>query len=249
MLYNFTKHKEKVRRLMKTVLQCCIILFIISCTVKAQDSTNDGKIDTVLIYQKKILTQQEKIYSEVARYKEPLENKKYGIEINPSYILFSSAHSYFVLSGGFSFFDIDRHAEIALPIFYQNGTSDNSGGNVLTLWNQDIVYRKFLGQHQDGFYLEGGIRYTHIKGESDDGVSILGVNIFSISPMKTITTDKLGGMFGIGYRYFSTSGFYWGTSLVVGAYFSADVRTIQGVILDDTKTIFDFEILKFGYAF
>jgi len=28
---------------MKTVLQCCIILFIISCTVKAQDSTNNEK--------------------------------------------------------------------------------------------------------------------------------------------------------------------------------------------------------------
>jgi hypothetical protein len=56
-------------------------------------------------------------------------------------------------------------------------------------------------------------------------------------------------MFGIGYRYFSTSGFYWGTSIVYGAYFSADERTIQGVTLDDTKTILDLEILKFGFAF
>ena len=132
------------------------------------------------------------------------------------------------------------------PIFFQNGAS---GVNELTLWNQDIVYRIFLGQHQDGFYLEGGIRYTHIRGESDDGISLLGINLFSTSSASIITTDKLGGMFGIGYRYFSSSGFYWGTSLSVGAYFSADVRTIKGVILDDTKTIIDFEILKFGYAF
>jgi hypothetical protein len=234
---------------MKATLYCCMILFMFSCTIKAQDSTGNAKIDSVLYYQKKMLSQQEKLYNEVVRYKEPLENKKFGIEINPAYMLLSSARSYFVLSGGFSFFDIDRHAEIACPIFYQNGAGKNSGVHELTLWNQDIVYRKFLGQHQDGFYLEGGLRYTHIKGESNDGVSILGISLFSTSPTSIITTDKLGGMFGIGYRYFSISGFYWGTSLVVGAYFSADERTIQGIILDDTKTIFDFEILKFGYAF
>jgi hypothetical protein len=231
---------------MKTILSSCIILFMMSCTIKAQDSTSNAKIDSVLIYQKKMLNQQERIYDEVVRYREPLENKKYGVEINPAYMLLSSARSYFVLSGGFSFFNIDRHAEIVCPIFFQNGAS---GVNELTLWNQDIVYRIFLGQHQDGFYLEGGIRYTHIRGESDDGISLLGINLFSTSPASIITTDKLGGMFGVGYRYFSSSGFYWGTSLSVGAYFSADVRTIKGVILDDTKTIIDFEILKFGYAF
>ena len=197
-----------------------------------------------------MLNQQENMYDEMVKYKEPLENKKYGIEINPAYMLLSSARSYFVFSGGFSFFDLDRHAEIACPIFYQNGASESSGAHELTLWNQDIVYRKFLGQHQDGFYLEGGLRFTHIRGDYDNGgLSFLGVSIIAPSSTSIITTDKLGGMFGIGYRYFSASGFYWGTSIVVGAYFSADERTIQGVILDDTKTILDIEILKFGYAF
>ena len=231
---------------MKIIFYSCAMLTILSFAANAQDSTSNAKLDSVLYYQKKMSNQQEQIYNEVVRYKEPLENKKAGVEINPAYMLVSSARSYFVLSGGLSFFDIDRNAEIALPIFYQNG---KSGGGQLTLWNQDLVYRRFLGQHQDGFYLKGGFRYTHIKGESSDGFSLLGVDLFPTSSAVTITTDKLGGMFGIGYRYFSTSGFYWGTSVVYGAYFSADQRTIDGVTLDDTKTILDFDILKFGYAF
>jgi len=36
---------------------------------------------------------------------------------------------------------------------------------------------------------------------------------------------------------------------VYGSYFSDDERTIQGVTGDDSKTILDIEILKFGYAF
>ena len=231
---------------MKIILYACFILAFISPATKAQDSTSNAKLDSVLLYQKRMSGQQERIYNEVVRYKEPLENKKAGIEINPAYFLVSSAHSYLVLSGGLSFFDVDRNAEIAFPIFYQNG---RSGGGQLTLWNQDFLYRRFLGQHQDGFYLEGGFRYTHIKGESSEGIDFLGVNLYSTSPKSVITTVKLGGMFGIGYRYFSTSGFYWGTSVVYGAYFSADERTVDGVTLDDTKTILDVEILKFGYAF
>jgi hypothetical protein len=196
-----------------------------------------------------MLSQQDKIYDEVARYKEPLENKKYGIEFNPAYLLVSSSHSYMVLSGGFSFFNADRHAEIACPIFYQNGMSENSGNHELTIWNQDVVYRKFLGQHQDGFYIEGGFRYTHIRGEEGGNITLFGISLFPSSSAPIITTDKVGAMFGIGYRYFSSSGIYWGISFVWGAYFSSDERTIQGVIGDDTKTILDIEILKFGIAF
>jgi hypothetical protein len=234
---------------MKITTFYCIILCLYSFALKAQDSTNNTKIDTLLLYQKKMLSQQEKIYNEIVRYKEPLENKKFGIEFNPAYFLVSSSRSYTVLSGGFSLFDVDRHAEIAFPIFYQNGTDENSGNHELTLWNQDIVYRKFLGQHQDGFYIEGGLRYTHIRGEEGGDLSLFGLSLFPSSSAPIITTDKVGAMFGIGYRYFSTSGIYWGISFVWGSYFSADKRTIQGIIGDDTKTIIDFEILKFGYAF
>ena len=153
-----------------------------------------------------------------------------------------------VISAGISFFSIDRNAEIACPIFYQSGSSEKTGGHSVTLWNQDIRYRRFLGQHQDGFYLEGGLRYTHIRGEQENGFSLFGIS-FGSPTAPIITTDKAGAMFGIGYRYFSNSGFYWGTSITYGAYFSADERDIKEVLLDDTKMIIDFEILKFGIAF
>jgi hypothetical protein len=233
---------------MKAIIYYTVMLFILSFAANAQDSTSNAKIDTVLLYQKKALDQQETIYNEVVRYKEPLENKKYGIELNPAYFLVSSSRSYLVLSGGLSFFSVDRNAEIACPIFYQSGSDKQSGGHEVTLWNQDIIYRRFLGQHQDGFYLAGGMRYTHIRGELENGISIFGIS-FGSSPSTIITTDKVGAMFGIGYRYFSSSGFYWGTSIVYGAYFSADERDIKEVFPDDTKTIIDFEILKFGVAF
>ncbi|MFZ1977794.1 MAG: hypothetical protein WAV76_07535 [Bacteroidota bacterium] len=106
---------------MKGTFYCCFILYLLLCTVKAQDSTGNAKIDSLLLYQKKMLNQQENMYDETVRYKEPLENKKYGIEINPAYLLLSSARSYFVHSGGFSFFDIDRHAAVL------NESHKNSG--------------------------------------------------------------------------------------------------------------------------
>lgn len=227
-----------------------LILCILCCAgiAAAQDTTAHAKLDTVIQYQKQISGQQEKIYDEVVRYKEPLENKRYGIELNPAYFLVSTSRSYVVLTGGFSLFDVDRNAEIAFPFFYQNGAAKNSPGRTVTLWNQDIMYRRFLGQHQDGFYLTAGIRYTHIRGEQENGITFLGASLFSTQG-PIITTDKAGAMFGIGYRYFSTSGFYWGTSIVYGAYFSEDERDIKNVLLDDTKTIVDIEILKFGIAF
>lgn len=229
---------------MKTQFLISFMVFTIPLVASAQDSTANAKLDTVIRYQKEMSKQEGEIYNEVVRYKDPLENKRFGIEFNPAYFLVSSSQSYLVLSGGFSLFDIDRHAEITCPIFFQSGTPKKE--HDLTLWNQDLIYRRFLGQHQDGFYISGGLRFTHIRGEQSD-FSIFGIGIGSSS--NTITTDKLGAMFGIGYRYFSSSGLYWGVSVVYGAYFSADERSISGVTLDDTKTILDLELLKFGYAF
>lgn len=233
---------------MKTIIISCVLFCLNVSAVKAQDSTSSAKIDSLLILQKMLVEQQGKIYDEVVRYNEPLEGKSIGIEFNPAYFLSGISKSYTVLSGGISFFAIDRNAEIACPFFYQNGTTDKSNTSELLLWNHDVLYRKFLGQHQKGFYIEGGFRYTHIRGEEENGISFLGINLGSTSS-PVITTDKLGAMFGIGVRIFSTSGLYWGASVKYGAYFSSDERGIKGVFPDNTKTIIDFEILKFGFAF
>lgn len=229
---------------MKTLFLFSLTFFVSPLFVAAQDSTTNAKLDTVIRYQKEMARQQGRIYNEVVSYKEPLANKNFGVEFNPAYLLLSSAESYTVLSGGVSFFGIERHAEVACPFFFQSGTAKMT--HQLTLYNQDLIYRRFLGQHQDGFYISGGMRYTHIRGD-ETGFTFLGIGISSTGNI--ITTNKLGAMFGIGYRYFSISGFYWGTSLVFGAYFTADERGIEGVTLDDSKMILDIELLKFGYAF
>ena len=219
---------------MKLFLSGIIILILFSVPVKAQDSTNRAKLDTILLIQKWILAHQDQIYSEVVQNKEPLKNKVMGIEFNPAFFLVSAVNSYTIISGGLSLFAIDRHAELALPFYYQQGTE--YGNNAVTLWNQDILYRRFLGQHQDGFYLECGFRYTHLRLSDYGQNTFLGINVLTTS---SLSSDKAGALFGIGYRFFSNSGLYWGISLAYGTYFSED----------HNDTIIDIELLKFGYAF
>lgn len=224
-----------------TIFRSVMLMLMVSVVV-AQDSLAGSKIDTVLMYQKQALDQQEELYDEMVRYKEPLANKTFGLEFNPAYFLSAATSSTLVLSGGVSFFAMNRKAEIACPFLFQTGGEDSDEAG-FTKWNQDFIYRRFLGQHQNGFYLEAGLRYTHLRGEehisywySDDEANIINI-------------DKGGMLFGIGYRYFSQSNLYWGTSLAFGAYLTDDKRKMSGAILADTKTIIDFEILKFGYAF
>jgi hypothetical protein len=236
---------------MKILSLVISIALFIPYLATAQDSTVSAKIDTVLLYQRAEMELQKKIYEEV-RYEEPLANKHAGIELNLARLLVSSGQDYPTISGTFSLFNINRSAEVAFPVFYQNGTKRESGsfGGTgydvpLTLLNVDATYRQFIGKHQDGLYFSAGTRYTYIKGVP--GADFL---FFSISTGEgTVKVSKVGAYFGIGYRYFTKSGFYWGTSLIYGRYFSGGDRDIQEVILDDSKTIFDFEFLKFGFAF
>ena len=60
---------------------------------------------------------------------------------------------------------------------------------------------------------------------------------------------KFGIGFGIGYRYFSRSGLYWGTSLTVGRYFTGTNKMIAGDDILDWEGYVDIELLKFGIAF
>ena len=219
----------------------------------AQDSTTGAKIDTILIYQRAMLEMQKKTLEEV-QYEEPLANKSAGIEMDLAYMLYSTGRDYFTLPGTISLFNVKRTVEVAFPIFYQHGTKHVDGGSVsggydvpLTLLDVDAIWRQFIGKHQDGLYFSGGLRYTYIKGVEGGGIDFLGISLGPGGP--AITVNKIGAHFGIGYRVFTKSGFYWGASVVFGRYFSDDTRDVQEVTLDDTKTIFDVEILKFGFAF
>ncbi|MEI7812191.1 MAG: hypothetical protein WCJ01_07170 [Ignavibacteria bacterium] len=222
-------------------LHCFALLFaiLLAASTRAQDTTTvNARLDTVIQYQKQMQYQQEKIYNETARYKDPLKNKKYGFELNPALLLISVTNNYFAVSGGFSLFDVDRNAEIAFPFYIQNGEGGGSDKR-LFVWDQDIVYRRFLGQHQDGFYISGGLRLSYVDYEGNNS----GWQNTSDNRM------RLGAMFGIGYRYFSSSGLYWGVSISYGSFFAEGNTVIFGTVTNGGRLIFDMELFKFGIVF
>ena len=215
---------------------------------KIDEMTTDEKIDSIYITSKEIL----KIVKD-----EPLADKKYGIEINIFRLLFfgSSVDLYnHSLSGGFSLFDIDRNAEIAFPIFYSNPSSndedeywDNEHIRQFTL---DCHYRRFLGKTQKGFYISGFIRYANLRGYLCTGDDYWYGYDDEDERVKD-TVNKIGIGVGIGFRIFSYKGFYWGTSLNLGRYLIGENNKFYDSYWydNDSEIIFNFELLKFGWAF
>jgi len=61
--------------------------------------------------------------------------------------------------------------------------------------------------------------------------------------------DRQGLAFGVGYRVFSSKTIYWGTSLIVGRYYTETDKEFRTTCLDCGKTLVDMELLKFEYAF
>ena len=104
-----------------------------------------------------------------------------------------------------------------------------------------------------GFYLSAGLRYAYVAGEEGKEYSKRENREEAIAAGtrtgKQIIQSKFGIYIGIGYRYFSESGWYWGTNIIVGRFFSDDNRHIIDVMMDDLKFILDVELLKIGYAF
>ena len=60
---------------------------------------------------------------------------------------------------------------------------------------------------------------------------------------------KIGLIFGIGYRIFGRNGWYWGTSLFGGRYFTNTEFSISGAGTAGSKAIIDGELLKIGKTF
>jgi len=160
-----------------------------------------------------------KILNEVL-WVDPLKDKKFGIEINPFYLIAGSllGERGVLLSGSYSRFDINETAEIAFPFYLLK-----LGGELK--WHVDSQYRKFIGlnnphQYRSGFYIMGGMRFGNFD--------------FAFHEKKL----KLGITFGFGSRIFGKNGWYWGWSLYAGKYFNLK----NGVIID-------YEIFKFGRTF
>ncbi len=211
-----------------------LLIFTFSALSYAQDV--EGKLDTVITNQKKMMSQQEEILSNV-KPTEPLANKRMGLEFNPAMALLGSKDGV-ILSGGLSFFAVDRNAEISIPVYYAKSDKDDYSNFIL-----DVHYRRFIGGHQKGFFVSAGGRYQRLHDE-------LGNAIDFDDNGKMGTAHKLGLMFGIGYRFFTKSGFYWGTSLSVGRYFTdTDKKFESHSFWISEKTLWDMELLKIGYAF
>ncbi len=101
--------------------------------------------------------------------------------------------------------------------------------------------RKNRAKRQSSSY-SAGSRYTYIKGIEGTDFAIFNFNTGG-------QQATAGAYFGLGYRYFTRSGFYRGVSLIYGRYLTGGERDFQEVLLDDMETIIDIELLKIGFAF
>lgn len=226
---------------MKKVLTYVIILLILClCPLMslAQNKANDSismsaKIDSIYELQKKMYKEQKN---------EPLADKKFGMEVNLFRILLiDKAVS---LSGTVSFFNVNRKAELAFPIYYAK-PEDTKDLRVFTL---DCHFRYFLGNTQNGFYLSAIARYAYLKGYLGDNYLFQSGNSVNVPSSE----NKVGIGFGLGYRIFSYKGLYWGVSVGFGKYLIGENNKFYGnfLSLDDDETyFFDLELLKFGWAF
>ena len=221
---------------MKVFTRVPLLFFLLGSTIFSQEEI---PVDTLLINQEKMLEHQEQILKEVT-YIDHLEGKKYGVEFNPVYFLVSTTQDTgFVLTGSISLFSVMKNAEIAFPIYYAEGEKD------LKVFHLDSHYRYFIGKHRNGFYISSGLRFTSLRGR--EGESFLG---FTWDESDEITsTLKIGLTFGIGYRKFGKNGWYWGTSLFGGRYFTKESTDFIGAGMANSKSIIDMELLKIGKAF
>lgn len=197
----------------------------------------DKKVDTVI-------ETQGRIYNKVEN--NPLQGRNYGVELN-LFRLLTIQDDYRSFSGTVSYFNHARNAEIALPFFYSSDRYSGNDGR-FTLYTLDAHYRYFLGDTINGFFISGFGRLARLHGRTGEEWAWFFDNN-AAHPYATET--KFGIGVGIGYRIFSKNGIYWGTSLSAGRYISGENDKFFNANFgdDDSQTIIDFELLKFGYAF
>ena len=207
--------------------------------------SDSEKLDSVFVMQKQVVRTVKN---------DPLADKRFGIEANIARMLYSGENT-FSFSGGVSLFNINRHAELAFPFLYSSSKSDMNGFDSAKFdldfneFTQDVHYRYFLGNTQNGFFLSGFARYAHLSGVKGDFFDFLDT---AKAQGARGTENKLGAGVGLGYRIFSYKGLYWGCSANLGRYFvgrNEQFRAGFGPITNDSKYIFDIELLKFGWAF
>lgn len=174
-----------------------------------------------------------------------------GIEVNPFRLLDFEAnrHSF---SGSINFFNVEHNAEIAIPVYYgysrgyshidffelaiDPGTGDLADPE-LSRFLIDLHYRKFFGEALGGVYVSLFARYTQLRGNNNTSPN------YSYE-----VANRLGAGIGLGYRYISEEGWYWGIGVQLGAY-SKRGEQFYTVNIDDDEIILDFEFAKIGFLF
>jgi hypothetical protein len=210
-------------------------------------ATDSEKIDSIFVMQKQVVR---------TIKNDPLADKTFGVEFNFLRVLMLTEQT--SLSGGVSLFNVHRQAEIAFPFLYSKSkTADIDGpwadslSNVdFTEFTQDVHYRYFLGNTQNGFYLSGFARGAYLSG-------IKGSTEFDVFDSTKAgnardTEMKMGLGVGLGYRKFSYRGLYWGAGINLGRYVIGENDKFRGGLLsydNDSELIIDIELFKFGWAF
>jgi hypothetical protein len=232
-------------RMHPLLLACLIPALTLAAEAPPADTKDSEKIDSILVISKKL---------ERTLKNDPLAGKRFGVEVNPFRLLLWGEGASF--SGGVSLFNVSRSAELAFPFLYaRSETEDFAGGGYsnidFTEITQDVHYRYFLGNTQNGFYLSSFARFAFLTGIEGPTMSDY-VYSATPEPMKRSSEGKLGIGFGLGYRIFSYRGLYWGCSASFGRYLIGDndrFRPGAFGLDDDEKFIFDLEFLKVGWAF
>ena len=196
-----------------------IILFFLISVINAEIS-NDSL--AILIDKGKI-----QILDEV-KYKDPLDDKLGGLEINPLYSMIYSQDNKISFSGTLSFFPKDQKVEIAFPFSKKTRTDDffQITEGEATTFNLDVQLRYFLGRHRKDIYIMGGLRYSNHVEQNE---------------FIDLSYDKGGISFGVGYRIFSSSGLYWGCSIYYGKYYLGSDN--------GPGNFMNLEFFKFGKTF
>lgn len=220
-----------------------IIILSLAISSLAFSNANDEKLDQILENQETI-KKDTKIIKKNTEKVSPIASKTFGVELNPFWLLYAGdddldgTH----LTGGIQLFSIDRNAEISLPFIIHDASHWNE-------YSLDAHYKRFLGDTQEGFYLNGFIRYSNIQIKN-----LLSVDFENQdTSTKDFNDNRFGLGFGFGYRVYSKMGLYWGFGIGLGRFFIhedpiGDTLDL-GLFNPTSNFIFDVEIFKFGYAF
>lgn len=153
--------------------------------------------------------------------------KNMGIAVNPVLAMFEWG------SGEINFWNIDRNAEINIPVQYMNNPffleDDDSEIRYVSL---GFYYRRFLNEKQKGFYIQAGWKHDYARVTDELGTSTGSINSL---------------LFGFGYRVIAKNGLFWGVGISAGRAWG-NIKDTSGETIRGTGLAFDIDLFKFGFA-